>query len=202
MRILCLYNNPCALPLFSWLQQEGHETILHTEQLTKDWCLAQKFDLTVSYTYLYVLSSDILSALGNNAVNLHNSFLPWNRGKDPSLWSIMENTPRGVTLHYMESGLDKGAIIAQKLVPLVEGDTLKTSYYTLDKAAQEQFRQAFQWYNYWGQMKKAPLGEGSYHSAKDGAFFREIIDTYDMPVKKFRELVQTRVIKKDDSISS
>ena len=45
-----------------------------------------------------------------------------------------------------KQGLDKGGIIAQRLVPLKVGDTLKTSYDALDKAAQEQFQQAFQYY--------------------------------------------------------
>ena len=192
MRILCLYNNDCALPLFDWLRQEGHETMLCSNKLTENWCRNQQIDLTVSYTYRYILSDEMLKALNNNAVNLHNSFLPWNRGSDPNLWSIVENTPRGVTLHYMENGLDKGAIIAQKLIPLLPGDTLKTSYDKLDEAAQEQFRQAFQWYPYWPQMKKYSLGGGSYHSIKDGAFLRQMIDTYDIPVEKFRERVLRR----------
>lgn len=187
MKILCLYHNECALPLFDWLSQEGHETVLCSEPLEKSWCQKQHFDLTVSYTYRFILSEEILLSLHNNAVNLHNAYLPWNRGSDPNLWSIVENTPRGVTLHYMESGLDKGAIITQRLVPLLPDDTLKSSYDNLDRAAQEQFRQAFQWYPYWTQMKTYPVCEGTYHAIKDGAFFRRIIDSYDMRAKEFRQ---------------
>lgn len=189
MKILCLFHNKCALSLFNWLEQEGHETVLWSEALKKEWCQEQQFDLAVSYTYRFILSDEILGLLHDNAVNLHNSYLPWNRGSDPNLWSIVEGTPRGVSLHYMEPGLDKGAIIAQKLVPLMPDDTLKSSYEKLDIAAQEQFRQAFQWYPYWKQMKKYPIGGGSYHTVKDGAIFREIIETYDMPVKEFRRRV-------------
>ena len=189
MRILCLYNNPCALPLFEWLRKEGHETVLRQDALTKDWCRAQRFALTVSYTYRFILPEEVLVALRRNAVNLHNAYLPWNRGSDPNLWSIAENTPRGVTLHYIEAGLDKGGIIAQRLVPLQPDDTLKTSYDRLDMAAQEQFRQAFQWYSCWPQMRKYPTGSGSYHSIRDGEFFRKIIDSYDMPVEEFRRRV-------------
>lgn len=192
MKILCLYHNACALPLFEWLKQNGHEVILRSDVLTKSWCEAQQFDLTVSYTYRFILPEEMLSALHHNAVNLHNSFLPWNRGSDPNLWSIVENTPRGVTLHYIEAGLDKGAIIAQKLVPLLPDDTLKTSYDRLDLAAREQFCQAFLWYSYWPQMKKQPLNGGSYHSTKDGALFRQMIESYDMPVKEFRKRVLAR----------
>lgn len=186
MKILCLYNNTCALPLFDWLRSEGHETVLRRDALTEDWCEEQRFDLAVSYTYRFILPEAVLYALRNNAVNLHNAYLPWNRGSDPNLWSIVEDTPRGVTLHYIEAGLDKGGIIAQRLIPLQPGDTLKTSYDRLDIAAQEQFRQAFQWYPYWPQMKKYPTGSGSYHAVKDGNRFRQIIGSYDMPVEEFR----------------
>lgn len=189
MRILCLYNNECALPLFDWLRQTGHEIVLKSDELTKAWCQEQQFDLTVSYTYRFILSEEVLCALDHNAVNLHNSYLPWNRGSDPNLWSILEGTPRGVTLHYIETGLDKGAIIAQRFVPLLPNDTLKTSYDMLDAAAQEQFRQAFQWYSDWPQMKKRPLDGGSYHSIKDGAFFHQAIDRYDMSIDEFRKRV-------------
>ena len=89
MRILCLYNNPCALPLFEWLRKEGHETVLRQDALTKDWCRAQRFALTVSYTYRFILPEEVLVALRRNAVNLHNAYLPWNRGSDPNLWSII-----------------------------------------------------------------------------------------------------------------
>lgn len=192
MKILCLYNNSCAVPLFNWLQQEGHTTILVSERLTKSWCRDQKVDLTVSYTYRHILPDEILDALQNNVVNLHNSFLPWNRGSDPNLWSIITHTPRGVTLHYVNAGLDKGAIIAQQLVPLRLGDTLRTSYNALDAAAKTLFQQAFQWYPYWPYMKKRPEGEGSYHSTADGEFLRKSISSYDMTVEEFRCRIDAR----------
>lgn len=190
MKILCLYNNKCALPLFDWIRQGGHETILFSDQLTQEWCDSHEIDLTVSYTYRHILSEKILKMLRYNAVNLHNSFLPWNRGRDPNLWSIIEDVPRGVSLHYMEPDLDKGAIIAQRLVPLLPGDTLKSSYDALDLAARLQFQQAFQWYRYWPHMKKYPLDKGSYHSEKAGKFLHDVIDTYDISIEEFRRRVK------------
>lgn len=190
MKILCLYNNACALTLFEWIKSKGHDIVLYTDKLTKDFIKKNEFDLTVSYTYRYILPETILLLLGPNVVNLHNSFLPWNRGADPNIWSIIENTPRGVTLHYIEPGLDKGSIIAQRLVPLEDGDTLKTSYDKLDLAAQEQFKEAFRWYPYWMEMRKKAVGAGSYHARKDGEPYRSIIHTYDMRVDEFRNSIK------------
>ena len=116
MKILCLYNNECAAELFEWIKEQGHETICSSEKLKAQWCREQKFDLAVSYTYRYILTEEILLLLNQNVVNIHNAYLPWNRGADPNIWSIVDDTPRGVTLHYMDTSLDKGSIIAQKLV--------------------------------------------------------------------------------------
>ena len=93
MKILCLYNNECALELFQWLKEQGHKTVVCTERLNVEWCRNQNFDLTVSYTYRYILTADILEALNGNVVNIHNSVLPWNRGADPNIWSIVKILP-------------------------------------------------------------------------------------------------------------
>lgn len=190
MKILCLYNNQCALELFYWLRIQGHETILQNRPLDEAWCNEHHFDLTVSYTYRYILTAEVLDALGNNAVNLHNSFLPWNRGADPNIWSILNGTPRGVTLHYMDAALDKGSIIAQKLVPLEGQATLQSSYDDLDRAAKELFRETLAVYPFWQDMRKQALGKGDYHASRDGEQIKRVISTWDMPVSEFIEKVK------------
>lgn len=191
MKLLCLYNNPCALELFHWLNSQGHETVIWSEKIDRDWCEDQKFDLAISYTYRYILSEDILDALHNNAVNIHTSYLPWNRGADPNIWSILEETPRGVTLHYMNSELDKGDIIAQQLIADdVESETLSSSYQMLDQVAKQLFKDAFCFYEYWTFMRKKSCGPGSYHSVSDAKEIKDLILTYDMSVLEFKEIVQ------------
>lgn len=189
MKILCLYNNPCALELFDWIEKQGHATILKNDRLEKDWCAEQGFDLTVSYTYRYILSGSLLEALGNNAVNLHTSYLPWNRGADPNMWSILEGTPRGVTLHFMNAELDKGSIIAQELLPEAKSDdTLASMYDELDSLAKKLFKSAVSFYSYWPDMKKEVFANGSYHSSAEGKKIKERITSYEVTVSEFKEL--------------
>jgi len=186
MKILGLYNNELALELFQALQKQGHEVILWKEKLSASWCAEQKFDLAVSYTYRYFILEDVINVLHGNVVNLHNSYLPWNRGADPNLWSIVERTPRGVSLHYVNAGLDKGDIIVQKLVCDTDEETLESSYLNLHRAALALFQEAFEVYPYWQDMRKKALGKGSYHSLKDGEQMKTVIDSYAMSIKEFR----------------
>ncbi len=190
MKILGLYHNELALELFDSLMKLGHEIVLSKEKLNPDWCREQKFDLVVSYTYRYILSEEIIDIFEGNVVNLHNSFLPWNRGADPNLWSVLEGTPRGVSLHYVNAGLDKGEVIAQALVCDGVEETLASSYLNLDKAAKELFLKAFSFYPYWQGMKKKSLGKGSYHSLKDGELMKSVIDDYNISVLEFRNRVK------------
>lgn len=188
MKILCLYNNPCALELFEWIKDQGHDIVLMKDELSEKWCRKNEIELTVSYTYRFILDREVLRALKGNVVNLHNSFLPWNRGADPNIWSIVDDTPRGVTLHYMDGGLDKGYIIAQKFVPIDNEKTLADSYYDLDRAAKELFKEAFEYYKFWPEMKKAALGRGNYHSLKDRERTGTAIQSYNMLVKDLRSV--------------
>tara|TARA_S200002703_G_scaffold55262_1_gene47906 strand:- start:413 stop:1198 length:786 start_codon:yes stop_codon:yes gene_type:complete len=48
-----------------------------------------------------------------NIINTHPSLLPYNRGKYPYYWSIMDRTPFGVTIHRVDSGVDTGKILWQ-----------------------------------------------------------------------------------------
>lgn len=98
----------------------------------------------------------------------------------------MEETPRGVTLHYMDVELDKGYIIAQEIIDDGNNETLASSYNNLDRAAKALFKKAFKHYQFWPLLKKQCLGRGTYHSLKDGIEVKKYIDTYDISLSEFR----------------
>jgi len=174
------------------MSEQGHETVLWSEKLDDKWCLSQKFDLTVSYTYRFILTEAVINALDNNVVNIHNSFLPFNRGADPNIWSVVDRTPRGVTLHYIDAQVDHGEIIVQHIVNDITDETitLKESYDNLDKAAKKMFISAFHYYPYWGEMAKSAVGVGTYHSLRDGKTVRNLISSYDMTIRDLRKALE------------
>ena len=52
-----------------------------------------EIEFLVSHGYRHILAAPVLSALPHSAINLHISYLPWNRGAHPALWSVLEETP-------------------------------------------------------------------------------------------------------------
>jgi len=72
------------------------------------------FDLVVSYGYRHILRKDVIESSPAPIVNLHVSYLPWNRGAHPNFWSFFESTPSGVTIHLIDEGIDTGPILFQK----------------------------------------------------------------------------------------
>lgn len=81
-------------------------------------------DLLICCSYSMLIRDDLLSLVNNNAINVHSSLLPKNRGPNPVQWSIIRGEDKsGVTIHYMDSGLDTGSIIAQKEVDISHDDS-------------------------------------------------------------------------------
>jgi len=73
-------------------------------------------DLVITFNYRFMLKKNILKKLKRPAINLHISYLPFNRGCHPNFWSFIENSPKGVTIHEINKGLDTGPIIYQKKI--------------------------------------------------------------------------------------
>lgn len=64
----------------------------------------------------------ILDIARLGCLNVHPSLLPVNRGPVPLFWTFRHGCRQtGVTIHFMDEGMDSGAILAQEVVPVAEG---------------------------------------------------------------------------------
>jgi methionyl-tRNA formyltransferase len=104
---------------------------------------ALRADIGISIFFGYILRADFLDLFPAGVINLHPSYLPYNAGAYPNVWSIVEGTPAGVTLHYIDAGVDTGDIIAQRQVPVEPVDTGETLYRKLEKACVELFQETW-----------------------------------------------------------
>jgi len=99
--------------------------------------------LGVSIFFGYILRAPLLELLPDGVVNLHPAYLPWNRGGYPNVWSIVEGTPAGATLHWIDAGVDTGDLIARVEVPVEPWDTGQTLYWKCCAASLRVFRGAW-----------------------------------------------------------
>lgn len=100
-------------------------------------------DLGVSVSFGYILPKAVLEALPAGCINLHTGYLPYNRGAYPNVWSIVESTPAGVTLHYLDEGIDTGDILARREVAVEPVDTGQTLFEKLEEAALRLFQETW-----------------------------------------------------------
>jgi methionyl-tRNA formyltransferase len=175
MKILFLGGNK-ARSLSDWLAER--EDVIYTED--KIFSVSDDTDLVISYNYNYILTWNILYNLKRPAVNLHISLLPWNRGKHPILWGIINNTPQGVTIHEIDEGIDSGKILLQKRVRFDDTATLKSMYNILHIEIQKLFREN------WDKLK----AYGNIHYKRELEFLMPI--DWNMTNKEFRELYENR----------
>jgi len=103
--------------------------------------LISGFGLDVDFGFLIwwpkIISKKLIELSKNGYINTHPSILPYNRGKHYNFWSIVENSPFGVTLHLVDEGIDSGPVIAQRPIAYTWEDNGGTLY---EKAIQEMIK--------------------------------------------------------------
>ena len=88
-------------------------TVKHNNDIVKDF---SRYDLVISFGYQHIMRAETLVTAKRGVLNLHTSYLPFNRGSHPNFWSFYEGTPNGVSIHLVDEGIDTGPIVFQKLV--------------------------------------------------------------------------------------
>ena len=172
MRIFFFGNNRLGSRIAEWLVSEGYPIVgacLHPAESRKSGdslemalsgvpiycatsleqpCTVQaivdlKPSIGLSVLFGYVLQPVLLRVFEKGCLNLHPSLLPYNRGSFPNVWSIVDGTPAGVTIHYMDQSIDTGDIVAQVPVSVEPVDTGHSLYQKLETVAFDLFRQTW-----------------------------------------------------------
>lgn len=97
-----------------------------------------KVDLIVLAGFMRVLKGDFLRAFEGRIVNIHPSLLPsfpgleaWKQALDYGVKTA------GCTVHFVDAGVDSGAIIGQQPVPVLDDDTAATLHARIHAAEHE-----------------------------------------------------------------
>lgn len=86
-------------------------------------------DLFVVVAYGQLLSEQVLNIPKYGCINVHGSLLPKYRGAAPIQWAIINGEEKtGVTIQYMEKGMDSGDMILKEEIIIEKTETYKTLY--------------------------------------------------------------------------
>jgi len=169
INIVFLGVNNAGQKIYNWLLENNENVVaLLTSKNQLDLIKKLKPDMVISCGFRYIVPQEYLEIPPLGCINIHSSYLPYNRGANPNIWSIIENTPAGATIHFMDKGIDTGDIIARRNVEIQFSDNAADLYDKLEKAQFNLFVEN------WKKIKKRDfttisqsLKEGTSHKVKD-----------------------------------
>jgi methionyl-tRNA formyltransferase len=182
MKILILRNN--ITPISKLIEQYGDDVLEWSDPIDRLFIEQNGIDFAVSHGYRHIIKESIINCLHRRIINLHISLLPWNRGADPNLWSFLDDTPKGVTIHYVDEGIDTGDIIAQKEV-VFKGhqETLATTYQRLQVEIIDLFKKHWPLIRDEKCLCSKQVNGGTFHKSFDKRKYENLlVDGWETPV--------------------
>ena len=167
MNVLVL--SPYPEEIVEVIKREGDNCIVYNNDIEIDYLKLNSIDFIVSYGYSKIIKKEVIKYIKYSIINLHISFLPYNRGYYPNLWSFIDGTPSGVTIHRIDEGIDTGEILFRKQIIIDRRiHTFKSSYKILRKEIENLF--SISWINIrQGDCKVIKTkSKGTFHYKKDG----------------------------------
>ncbi|MED1018347.1 phosphoribosylglycinamide formyltransferase [Bacillus atrophaeus] len=115
-----------SIPSFAF-QPKSYENKPAFERAIIEQLRLHEVELIVLAGYMRLIGDTLLKAYGGKIVNIHPSLLPAFPGIDAVGQAYRAGVKvAGITVHYVDEGMDTGPIIAQKAVEIGEGGTLET----------------------------------------------------------------------------
>jgi phosphoribosylglycinamide formyltransferase-1 len=110
----------------------------HADRAERDlvmatWLEERGVELVVLAGYMHLLTPPFLQRFPERVVNIHPSLLPAFPGAhaiDDALAAGVDTT--GVSVHYVDEGLDRGLLIAQEPVPVEPRETLEERIHAVE----------------------------------------------------------------------
>ncbi|MCT8385537.1 phosphoribosylglycinamide formyltransferase [Leuconostoc mesenteroides] len=107
------------------IKYSNYETKIEAEQVIINQLKTDQVDGILLAGYMRILTPKLIDAYSGKIINLHPAMLP----KFPGRHSILDAfeagvSETGVTVHFVDNGIDTGEIIAQEAVPILVNDTI------------------------------------------------------------------------------
>jgi len=138
----------------------------------------------------FLIPEPIINCVNGQVFNTHPSILPFHRGWQPIFFSVLEQTDIGVSIHLVNSELDKGKLLCQSKVEESPHETLKSIHTKCRNKIIEILK------TNWEQIldqKISPVrqeGKGCYHNSKEfNEYFAKLPMRWDSTLDEVRKLI-------------
>jgi methionyl-tRNA formyltransferase len=112
------FNSTYGIPVIDITEKMG----AYKDEIEK-----YKPDLILAIGWYYLIPKSIRDIAPKGCIGMHGSLLPKYRGGAPLVWAIINGEKEtGISLFYLEDGIDAGDIIAQEKIIIEPEDTIKT----------------------------------------------------------------------------
>jgi folate-dependent phosphoribosylglycinamide formyltransferase PurN len=191
MKILVLGPRSRNERIVSFLEEMGNSTSIAEEPIDLAFAKQNKIEFFISNGYAPILKPPLTTEYAGRIINIHPSYLPYGRGIGGNFWSFFLGSPKGVSVHLINSDIDTGDVLVQRLVEFGPGENLRTSNETLIKAAEDLFIEA------WPEISagvSAPspqeeMAAGSYHNRRQTEKMLDYLpELWETPVSQVEEL--------------
>ena len=108
------------------IERRGRKRDAHEEEIIAA-LSERRVDLICLAGYMRLLSPCFVNAFPHRILNIHPSLLPSFPGLDAQRQALEHGVKfSGCTVHFVDETLDGGPIVAQRVVPVMEGDTVES----------------------------------------------------------------------------
>jgi phosphoribosylglycinamide formyltransferase-1 len=108
------------------------------EEALADSLKAAGVEFVVLAGYMRMIKAPMLDAFPRAIVNIHPSLLPAFPGMEAWRQALAAGVQvTGCSVHWVDRGMDTGAVIAQREVPVMDGDTPETLHARIQEAERE-----------------------------------------------------------------
>ena len=132
--VVCVYSNRIHAEGLAKARERGIDTFcissFKKERAAYDkevlrWLNGQTFDYIILAGYMRVMSDFLVKEFPRQIINIHPADTLVHQGLGAYEWAFDNQlTETKITVHFVDEGLDTGAIIAQKNVPLIHIETI------------------------------------------------------------------------------
>ena len=172
--ILFVTNNGNTEDLYRWLSEREPKVYRIENKLTPEAVEQMAPSFIISFNYRHMIPEEVLRRMPGRVINLHTSLLPYNRGSNPNFFSFLYDTPKGVTIHLVDRGLDTGDLLCQREITFdEEKETFASSYDRLLLEIADLFRENWEKIKRGDVVPRRQEGEGSFHRMRELTAIRE-----------------------------